>query len=36
MLEKIKCGNDVRTPSKPGPEHGFLFRSSVSRLELYF
>ena len=24
------------TPSRPGPEQGFLFKSSVSKLELYF
>ena len=24
------------TPSRPGPEQGFLFKSRVSKLELYF
>jgi len=28
--------NKACTPSKLGPEHGFLFRSSITRLELYF
>jgi hypothetical protein len=26
----------VQTPSSPGPQHGFLLRSSVSRQVLYF